>query len=241
MKKNTLLLLAALMGAQHTMAQFEDAKWIGTTQPVLYSDYLPIFRYYSTLQLDEKSRSTTASVLLGGNDPRLMNRNLNLEGMEMERDSSYIRIEFDASQTPARLNVFRAGYAKGDASDKVFAAFDIPEDVVSASDIYKPVNLQIEGTASKLHLHSNRESLRKQPRLHRVSATGRDWLCHASGTKGGHIQREGNASPLAPRNALCRRETPDNRREGATAGIARPQQRWTAPSEKFIQDNEQKD
>ena len=155
MKKNTLLLLAALMGAQHTMAQFEDAKWIGTTQPVLYSDYLPIFRYYSTLQLDEKSRSTTASVLLGGNDPRLMNRNLNLEGMEMECDSSYIRIEFDASQMPARLNVFRAGYAKGDASDKVFAAFDIPEDVVSASDIYKPVNLQIEGTASQLHLHVN--------------------------------------------------------------------------------------
>ena len=112
-----LLLLALFIGAQSASAQLDDAKWIGTTTPVLYSDYLPIYRLHCTLQLDKKSQSTNASLLLGGNDPRLMNRNLNMQGVEAQRDSTYIRVELDANgkgATPTRLNVFRAGYAKDD-------------------------------------------------------------------------------------------------------------------------------
>ena len=120
-----LLLLAVLIGAQSSMAQLDDAKWIGTSTPVLYSDYLPIYRLHCTLQLDKKSLSTNASVLLGGNDPRLMNRNLNMQGVEAQRDSTYIRVEFDANgkggATPTRLNVFRAGYAKDDNASKPIA------------------------------------------------------------------------------------------------------------------------
>ena len=87
--------MVAIIAAGPSHAQLQDAKWIGTSKTVLYSDYLPIFRYYCTLQLDAKSQSTDASVLIGGNDPRLMNRNLNIQGVECERDGSYIRIEYD--------------------------------------------------------------------------------------------------------------------------------------------------
>ena len=154
-----LLLLAVLIGAQPSMAQLDDAKWIGTSTPVLYSDYLPIYRLHCTLQLDKKSLSTNASVLLGGNDPRLMNRNLNMQGVEAQRDSTYIRVEFDANgkggATPTRLNVFRAGYAKDDNASKPIAVFDIPAEVIAAEDIYNPVRIQIEGTASNIQLHVN--------------------------------------------------------------------------------------
>ncbi|MEE1146771.1 MAG: hypothetical protein UHS32_08365, partial [Bacteroidaceae bacterium] len=112
MKKTIFCLLASVIGMGSAQAQLQDALWIGTSKPFLYADYLPIFRYHCTLQLDAKSHSTDASVLIGGNDPRLMNRNLNIQGVECQRDSSYIRIEYDikpvASGKNACIHVYRA-------------------------------------------------------------------------------------------------------------------------------------
>ena len=139
MKRITLCLLAALLAVGTTHAQLQDAKWIGTSKTFLYSDYLPIFRYYCTLQLDAKSQSTDASVLLGGNDPRLMNRNLNIQGMECERDGSYIRVEYDikplATGKPACIHIYRAGYTATDNPEKPLQTFEIPADVVSAEHL----------------------------------------------------------------------------------------------------------
>lgn len=151
--------MVSLIGTGAAHAQLDGAKWIGTSNPVLYSDYLPIFRYHCTLQLDQKSQSTTASVLLGGNDPRLMDKNLNIQGVEMERDSSYLRVEYDIAPLkegkPARLHVHRAGYTRSDKSGTPLASFDISADLVSQEQGYEPMRLQIEGTASMLHLHVN--------------------------------------------------------------------------------------
>ena len=136
MKKIGLGFLLAIFAIGTTQAQLQDAKWIGTSKTVLYSDYLPIFRYYSTLQLDAKSQSTDASVLLGGNDPRLMNRNLNIQGVENERDGSYIRVEYDikpmASGKPACIHIYRAGYTTTDNPEKPLQTFEIPAEVVPA-------------------------------------------------------------------------------------------------------------
>ncbi|MBQ5875608.1 MAG: alpha-L-rhamnosidase N-terminal domain-containing protein, partial [Alistipes sp.] len=163
MKKIGLGFLMAIFAIGTTQAQLQDAKWIGTSKTVLYSDYLPIFRYYSTLQLDAKSQSTDASVLLGGNDPRLMNRNLNIQGVENERDGSYIRVEYDikpmASGKPACIHIYRAGYTTTDNPEKPLQTFEIPAEVVSAEQAYSPLHLQIEGTASTLTLHVNDRTL----------------------------------------------------------------------------------
>lgn len=163
MKKTTLCLVAALLGTGTASAQLQEAKWIGTSKTVLYADYLPIFRYHCTLQLDAQSQSTDASVLLGGNDPRLMNRNLNIQGVENKRDSSYIRIEYDikpvAEGKAACIHVYRAGYTAKDNPDKPLATFEIPAEVVSAGQVYNPLKIQIEGTASTLTLHANGHTL----------------------------------------------------------------------------------
>ena len=159
MKKTIFCLLASVIGMGSAQAQLQDALWIGTNKPFLYADYLPIFRYHCTLQLDAKSHSTDASVLIGGNDPRLINRNLNIQGVECQRDSSYIRIEYDikpvASGKNACIQVYRVGYTAGDRPDTPLKTFEIPADLLPADQVYNPLQLQIEGTASTLTLHVN--------------------------------------------------------------------------------------
>lgn len=106
MKKIVILLMAFLPCI--CFAQFEDAKWIGSESPVLYADYLPQFRISWTVQLDKTSKSYRLGLLFGGNDPRLMNRDMNILGVENEADKSYIKLELDAASTC--LNLWRIGY-----------------------------------------------------------------------------------------------------------------------------------
>ncbi len=106
MKKLQILLMALLPCLCY--AQFEDAKWIGSEQSVLYADYLPQFKISWTMQLDKASKSDRLALLFGGNDPRLMNRNMNILGVENDVDKSYVKLELDATST--RLNVWRIGY-----------------------------------------------------------------------------------------------------------------------------------
>ena len=87
-------------------AQFDNATWIGSDQYVLYANYLPQFKISWTVQLDKKS--DRLAVLFGGNDPRLMNRNMNILDVENGKDESYIKVELDVAS--ARLNIWRIGY-----------------------------------------------------------------------------------------------------------------------------------
>ena len=103
-------------------AQFGDAKWIGTDELNLYADYLPQFRISWTVQLDKKS--DRLAVLFGCNDPRLMDRNKNILGVENGKDGSYIKVELDAAK--ACLNVWRVGYTvKGEELLKSFELKDV--------------------------------------------------------------------------------------------------------------------
>ena len=116
--KRLLYLFVALL-PYVCCAQFDDAKWIGSNHYTLYADYLPQFRISWTVQLDKKS--DRLAVLFGGNDPRLMNRNMNILGVECGKDESYIKLELDASSH--RTNVWRIGYTtKG---KELMKSFDI--------------------------------------------------------------------------------------------------------------------
>jgi len=110
-------------------AQFQGAKWIGSNQPYLYSDYLPVFKMSWTLQLDKESQSTNASVLFGGNDPRLMDRNMNVLGVEAKRDESFVRVELDASMSEpdsiVKLRLWRVGYTTKGA--ELMSSINLPE------------------------------------------------------------------------------------------------------------------
>lgn len=122
-KKLELLLLVWI--PIMSFAQFGDAKWIGTDVPAVYAPYFPQFRISWTVQLDMKSHSSTAALLFGGNDPRLMDRNMNILNVENGQDESYIEVELAAEKH--LITIWRSNYTtKG---RELLATFecDIPE------------------------------------------------------------------------------------------------------------------
>ncbi|WP_088342068.1 alpha-L-rhamnosidase [Robiginitalea sediminis] len=123
---------------------WQGARWIGGGEEdlQLYSHYLSVFRMGVTLQLDQASKSTRAAFLLGANDTRLMDKDLNLQGVETGRDGHYLSFELDISgldsNQPARIHVFRVGYDPGDSPDVPFKSFDVPETLIHAENAYDP-------------------------------------------------------------------------------------------------------
>ena len=72
---------------------WEGARWIGGGDEdlTLYAPYLPVFALDCRLQLEEGSRE--AGVVYGANDPRLMDADLNLYGLEGRRNEAHIAAE----------------------------------------------------------------------------------------------------------------------------------------------------
>ena len=123
--KRLLIYLMALL-PYFSYAQFEDARWIGSDQYMLYAKYLPQFRISWTVQLDKKS--DRLAVLFGGNDPRLMNRNMNILDVEDGKDESFIKVQLDAAS--GRMEVWRMGYTT--KREELLKSFDIG--AINASD-----------------------------------------------------------------------------------------------------------
>ncbi|MFB9109950.1 family 78 glycoside hydrolase catalytic domain [Flavobacterium gyeonganense] len=123
---------------------WSGAKWIGGNPDdmVLYSQYLPVFSINSTIQLDEKSKSTKASLVYGANDQRLMDKNKNLFKLENKKGESYIRIELNTkpldSDVQAQLNIYRVGYHPKDKTEIPFKSFSIPNTLINEENKYNP-------------------------------------------------------------------------------------------------------
>jgi len=123
---------------------WQGAQWIGggAEHLQLYSHYLSVFQGSFGVQLDAKSRSTRASFILGANDIRLMDKDLNLQGVASGRNGHYIAFELDISGLEtgeaAKLNVYRVGYAPGDSADTPFRSFEIPQALLSRENRYAP-------------------------------------------------------------------------------------------------------
>lgn len=123
-----------------SLAAWDGALWIGgeTEDMVLQSHYLSVFKIQYQLQFDAESESTRGAFLLGANDQRLMNKDLNLEGMAVGQDESYIAIELDTGPLQfggtAQLNVFRTGYAADDELEEPLHTFSIPKALINAGN-----------------------------------------------------------------------------------------------------------
>ena len=66
------------------ISAWSGATWIGggDNDLVLYSHYLSVFKFQFGLQLDKAGNSTKAAFVMGANDRRLMNKDLNLMGVQ---------------------------------------------------------------------------------------------------------------------------------------------------------------
>ena len=127
---------------------FDEAKWIGTSEKVLYADFLPQFTISADMAFeDETSR---ASLLFGGNDPRLMDADLNIMGVANGKDESFVRVELDRQNR--LINVYRTGYTKADKPGKVFQSLEIADSLLAAqtwnlnvSVAYSELKIQVNG------------------------------------------------------------------------------------------------
>lgn len=133
----------------------DDAKWIGRKDgaTMFYAPYLPVFRLHYDLQLDKKSKSTHAGFLFGANDPRLMDKNKNLLGVENQRGESYINVEIDiaplAKGQEAQLLVYRKGYKVGEDGTTPIASFNIPQDIINEANKYEVHQVDIAVNAGQ--------------------------------------------------------------------------------------------
>lgn len=142
---------------------WSGAKWIGgsANDMVLYSQYLPVFTINSTIQLDEKSQSTKASLVYGANDQRLMDRNKNQYKLENNKNDSYIQIELNVtslnSNENAKLNIYRVGYHPNDKKDIPFKSFTISNTIINKENKYNPHTVSIQSClgATKIYIDGN--------------------------------------------------------------------------------------
>jgi alpha-L-rhamnosidase len=121
---------------------WSGAQWIGGGDKdlVFYSHYFSVYKFSYGIQLDQRSKK--AAFVFGGNDGRLMNKNLNIQGVENKRDESYIAFELDISEIAnsggkAKLYIYRVGYDKSDSREKPFAVLEIPENLINIKNQYE--------------------------------------------------------------------------------------------------------
>ncbi|GAB3989793.1 glycoside hydrolase family 78 protein [Spirosoma daeguense] len=135
-----------------SLSAWSGATWIGggNDDLVLYSHYLSVFKAQFTLQLDKESQSTKAAFVLGGNDKRLMNKDLNLMGVQQARNTAYMAFELDistlgdAAESTATLTIYRVGYSQTDKSDTPFKRIPIPRSVLNEANKYNRHTLLME-------------------------------------------------------------------------------------------------
>lgn len=131
---------------------WSGAQWIsgGDEDLVFYSPYQSIFKIQYGIQLDKESNSTKASFIFGANDPRLMNKNLNLMGRENAKNESYIAVELDISTVTndangaAKLNIYRVGYTKDDKADVPFKTLLIIPTTINYANRYDKHTIYVQ-------------------------------------------------------------------------------------------------
>ena len=126
---------------------FAGAKWIGTSERVLYADFLP--QFVLSADIDIADGSSRASVLLGGNDPRLMDADLNIMGVANGPDESFVRVELD--KDGKCVNVYRTGYTKEDVPGKVLESLAIADSLLTGT----PAQLTVYVTYNELRILLN--------------------------------------------------------------------------------------
>ncbi|WP_417955867.1 family 78 glycoside hydrolase catalytic domain [Flavobacterium sp. ZS1P14] len=133
-----------LMNSDPKLSAWNGANWIGGTDRdmVFYSHYLTVYQFSYQMQLDQKTKSVKAGFVFGANDERLMDKNMNILGVENRKDSSYVKIELDITAVngtktgKAKLNIYRVGYTKNDTAILPFKTFEIPLSSINQNNKY---------------------------------------------------------------------------------------------------------
>lgn len=160
---------------------WNDAKWIGggDNDLVLYPDYLPTFNINYTVCLDQESGTTKAGFLFGANDPRLMNRDMNIYNLQSGKDESYVEVELDISGLdkgkPAFLNIYRVGYAPGDHRDLPLQRLPVSPSLISHQNRYEPHTIYLKTMYSVTDFYIDGEEEANKAGTVTINPIGGSW------------------------------------------------------------------
>lgn len=99
---------------------WEGAQWISAAECNLYAQSKEVFSIETQMRIAE---GTCGGIVFGANDPRLLDKNLNLFGMA---GPHYFAYELDISAVPAQLKIYRVGYTPGDSPEIPLAMVPVP-------------------------------------------------------------------------------------------------------------------
>lgn len=145
------------------LSAWNGAQWIGGSpeEMVLYSHYLSVFKVAFGVQMDSESESTRAGFIIGANDHRLLNRDMNIYGIESEQDESYVKFELDLASVDgsetglAQFHIYRVGYHPDDRSDTPFKSMDIPLSLISSENRYEKHQIVVESVFGSINIFVN--------------------------------------------------------------------------------------
>ena len=152
MRRFLLLSTLAVTGMLSSMSTaadlWEGAEWIGTDHVVLNAQYTGEFSLSYDVAL--ASPTDVSQVLFGGNDERLLNRNLNHFGLEGKKDEVYMTLTL----TDGKVRVARRGF-DADEDEKTIASYKLP-----AGWEEQPMHVKAEVEMGKLKLTINKKTYR---------------------------------------------------------------------------------
>ncbi len=91
---------------------WEGAQWIGAPEYAVASDTIGVFVLHSTISMRKAGR---AGIVFGANDWRLLDKTKNESLLE---GKNYIRFVLDTKTLPAKVEIYRVGYAAADRADQ---------------------------------------------------------------------------------------------------------------------------
>lgn len=169
-------------GLMHpSIESWSGAKWIGgdDSDLVLYPNYLPTFLINYTLQLDKESGTTKAGFVFGANDPRLMNRNMNIYNLQREKNESYIEVELDISSVNAGgnalLHVYRVGYTPSDNRENPLQTLEIPSSLINEENQYHEHTFHLRTMYSKTDFYIDGEEDSNKIGTVTINPIGNSW------------------------------------------------------------------
>ncbi|MEZ5072965.1 MAG: family 78 glycoside hydrolase catalytic domain [Bacteroidales bacterium] len=137
---------------------WDGAQWIGGGDGdlVFFSHYQLIYRIRLGIRLE--AGSSKAALVYGANDLRMMDRFKNIHQLENGPNESYFKVELDlgtlaeGGRGPARLHVYRAGYAPEDEPGVPLKTFDIKSSVIHAANAFDEHQLELRSAFGQLTL-----------------------------------------------------------------------------------------
>ncbi len=145
------------------ISAWEGASWIGGSNEdlVLYAKYLPLFVLNCDLTIAKGS--TRAGIILGANDPRLMDPSKNILGISSAQNQSYLKMELDISAVNgtdtglAKLHFYRVGYTGSDKSSIPVKTFAIKNTLINQSNKNAAHHISIRDQYGELFVTINND------------------------------------------------------------------------------------